>query len=547
MIPVGGRTSYLGDVLAVVVAADRASRPSARPRWSRSTTTCCRPSPTPTAALDGRRGSRCGALDANVLSVSDVRPGRASTPRWRPVGPRRARGVPDPAHRARLPRARVHAGRAPTPTACLHVYSGGQGVWDDRNQIASVLGLPTRPGHRRAGVQRRRLRRQGGHGQPGPDRAGRLAPAAAGEVHALPRGEPAHAPQAPPDPHGVPGRLRRRGPADRAAGPHDRRLGAVRLGRHEGARAGRRPRQRAVPRARPSTSSPSPSAPTTRCAAPSGASAPTRPSSPWRACSTAWPSRSASAAGRSAHRNVIQPRRRCGARARSWTTAASAPSAASTRSGPHYDARRGRGQGRRPRPRPEELRAGQRLQGDRPGRRALRGRRHRRGAPLLDRDGPGRAHRRPARSRSRSSASTRTGSGCIVDTSRELGAGQTTGSRGTLMGAGVGGRRLRRPPWPTAAGPASTTRASTGSTGRNTLGDGSSTRSSTPRSATPPSSWSSTARPGAIERGRRRPRRRPGGEPAAVRGPDRGRGAHGPRLRPHRGLPGRRPGPARPT
>ena len=40
--------------------------------------------------------------------------------------------------------------------------------------------------------------------------------------------------------------------------------------------------------------------------------------------------------------------------------------------------------------------------------------------------------------------------------------------------------------------------------------------------------------------GGRRPRRRSGGQPAAVRRPDRGLGAHGPRLRAHRGLPVRR-------
>ena len=51
----------------------------------------------------------------------------------------------------------------------------------------------------------------------------------------------------------------------------------------------------------------------------------------------------------------------------------------------------------------------------------------------------------------------------IVDTTRELGAGQTTGSRGTLMGAGSVADACRAAP--TAAAPASTTRASTASTG----------------------------------------------------------------------------------
>ena len=117
----------------------------------------------------------------------------------------------------------------------------------------------------------------------------------------------------------------------------------------------------------------------------------------------------------------------------------------------------------------------------------------------------------------------------VVDTTRELGTGQTTGSRGTLMGAGAVADACRgakagglpagvdyegeyRVDWTN-----SSTRAS-------------STRSSTRRSATPPSVVMDreTRRDRA---GRRRPRRRPGGQPAAVRGPDRGLGPHGPRLR----------------
>ncbi len=44
--------------------------------------------------------------------------------------------------------------------------------------------------------------------------------------------------------------------------------------------------------------------------------------------------------------------------------------------------------------------------------------------------------RSPSRWRSRSWAWPPSASGCVVDTTRELGAGQTTGSRGTLMAAG---------------------------------------------------------------------------------------------------------------
>ena len=76
----------------------------------------------------------------------------------------------------------------------------------------------------------------------------------------------------------------------------------------------------------------------------------------------------------------------------------------------------------------------------------------------------------------------------IVDTTRELGAGQTTGSRGIpSWGPGRWPTPAARP-WPTAAGSGSTTRASTGSIGPTPSTRGSTTPSSTPPSATPPSS-----------------------------------------------------------
>ena len=73
---------------------------------------------------------------------------------------------------------------------------------------------------------------------------------------------------------------------------------------------------------------------------------------------------------------------------------------------PHYDEAPRRREGRRRRTRPEELGPGQRLQGDRQGRRPVRRRRRRRGAALLDRDGAGHPHRRAAGRGRRSSAST---------------------------------------------------------------------------------------------------------------------------------------------
>ncbi len=127
----------------------------------------------------------------------------------------------------------------------------------------------------------------------------------------------------------------------------------------------------------------------------------------------------------------------------------------------------------------------------------------------------------------------------IVDTTRELGTGQTTGSRGTLMGAGAvqdacraaneGGRQVGvdylgeyRVDW------------------TNSLSEGL-------ENPVLHSTFGYAAQlviadraTGEDREGGGRPRRRPGGQSDAVRGPDRGLGAHGPRLCPVRGLPLRR-------
>ena len=225
--------------------------------------------------------------------------------------------------------------------------------------------------------------------------------------------------------------------------PRRRRLGRVRLRRHEGAGARRRPRQRAVPRADDRRGVRSPCAPTTRsCGAFRGFGA------NQAQFAMEGVHRPAGRAGR--HQRLGDPqaqrhhaRARCGARARSWTTAASAPRPASTRSSPHYDAARAGGQGRRPRPRPEELRPRQRLQGDRPG-----------ASCASASDGTVEVRH----------CWTEMGQGVhtvalqvaveelgvdpdrirvVVDTTRELGVGQTTGVAGHAHGARPGRRRGR--------------------------------------------------------------------------------------------------------
>jgi xanthine dehydrogenase molybdenum-binding subunit len=78
--------------------------------------------------------------DSNVLSVSAYRRGDDARGAWE--------ASPHRVHEVFQTQRIEHAFLEPESTLAvprddggLHVYSGGQGVWDDRNQIASVLGL----------------------------------------------------------------------------------------------------------------------------------------------------------------------------------------------------------------------------------------------------------------------------------------------------------------------------------------------------------------------------------------------------------------------
>ena len=185
-IPEGGRTSYLGDVLAMVVAEDRETARAA----AQLVEVDYRPLP---PIVDPREAIAPGADDAvwglegNVLSRSTY-----------------ARGDVDAAlaasahvvHEVFQTQRIEHAFLEPESTLVapvvlpdgsdgLHVWSGGQGVWDDRDQIASGARHRRGTRDRRARRERRRVRRQGGHVQPGPDRVGVVADRAAREVHAF--------------------------------------------------------------------------------------------------------------------------------------------------------------------------------------------------------------------------------------------------------------------------------------------------------------------------------------------------------------------------
>jgi xanthine dehydrogenase molybdenum-binding subunit len=136
-IPEGGRTSYLGDVLALVVAEDKLTARAAA-ELVRVEYVPQRPLTDAVAALDDDEDA-VWELDGNVLSRSvygrgDVDAEFASS----------AHVSHEVFQTQRIEHAFLEPESTlavPQPDGRLHVYSGGQGVWDDRDQIASVLGI----------------------------------------------------------------------------------------------------------------------------------------------------------------------------------------------------------------------------------------------------------------------------------------------------------------------------------------------------------------------------------------------------------------------
>ena len=138
MIPVGGRTSYAGDVLAVVVAESREA--------ARSATAHVRVDyDVHTPITDPRKAISSNEIavwktDNNILSTSKYSRGNVDD------------GLRESVHvvSETFTTQRIeHAFLEPesslavvdTEKGSIHVYSGGQGIWDDRNDIARVLGI----------------------------------------------------------------------------------------------------------------------------------------------------------------------------------------------------------------------------------------------------------------------------------------------------------------------------------------------------------------------------------------------------------------------
>ncbi len=136
-IPVGGRTSYYGDVLAIVVAESKAIAREAADLIEVEYNVLD-PFADPHAALESDENAVWG-LEGNVLSRSvysrgDVDAALASSPHTLHEVFRTQRVE----HAFLEPEATL---AVPTDDGGLHVYSGGQGIWDDRNQIASLLDI----------------------------------------------------------------------------------------------------------------------------------------------------------------------------------------------------------------------------------------------------------------------------------------------------------------------------------------------------------------------------------------------------------------------
>ena len=138
MIPVGGRTSYAGDVLAVVVAE---TREAARAATSQVIVDYAPLTPItdPKTAISST-DIAVWKTESNVLSTSSYSRGDVD---------QALAGCAHVVHETFATQRIEHAFLEPESSLAvvdpehgsIHVYSGGQGIWDDRNDIARVLGI----------------------------------------------------------------------------------------------------------------------------------------------------------------------------------------------------------------------------------------------------------------------------------------------------------------------------------------------------------------------------------------------------------------------
>ena len=141
MIPIGGRTSYAGDVLAIVVAETRQLARDAAELVAVGYAVLT-PVTDPDAALADDAPIAVWGTDTNVLSVSDYARGDVDAG---------LAGAAHTVHEVFQTQRIEQAFLEPESTLAvpagvgdarhLQVYSGGQGVWDDRDDIARMLAI----------------------------------------------------------------------------------------------------------------------------------------------------------------------------------------------------------------------------------------------------------------------------------------------------------------------------------------------------------------------------------------------------------------------
>lgn len=136
-IPEGGRTSYYGDVLAIVVAETKAQARAAA-ELVEVEYNVLKPFADAKSALASDEDAVWG-LEGNVLSTSKYQRGDVDA-----VLAASAHTLHEVFQTQRVEHAFLEPESTlavPDGVGNLMVYSGGQGVWDDRNQIASLLGI----------------------------------------------------------------------------------------------------------------------------------------------------------------------------------------------------------------------------------------------------------------------------------------------------------------------------------------------------------------------------------------------------------------------
>lgn len=136
----GEQTSYAGDVLAIVVADTKRQARAAAELVSVDYEPL-RPIVDPVSAIDDPEIAVWGT-DSNVLSRSEYARGDVDA-----ALAASAHVVTETFQTQRIEHAFLEPESTlavpDTHNGTLHVYSGGQGVWDDRDQICAILNLPT--------------------------------------------------------------------------------------------------------------------------------------------------------------------------------------------------------------------------------------------------------------------------------------------------------------------------------------------------------------------------------------------------------------------